>query len=44
MRGKLRQWCVENPRALNVAYAMTVAGTYLLEVGTNASAGASTGP
>jgi len=44
MRGKLRQWFAENPCALNTAYVLTVAGTYLVEVGTNASAGASTGP
>jgi hypothetical protein len=44
MRGKLRQWFVDNPRGMDVAYALLVGSWILLEIGIQDAGGAQSGP
>ena len=42
MRDKIRQWIVDNPRAMDVAYALALSGAIIVR--TQESAGATSGP
>ncbi len=42
MRDKIRRWVMENPRAMDAAYAMAVGGTLLVTI--QDAAGGSGGP
>ncbi len=44
MRGKIRQWFVDNPRALDAAYVVMLAGTFVTEIGLHDAAGGASGP
>ena len=42
MRGKIRQWMMDNPRTMDAAYAMAVGGTALITI--QDATGGSMGP
>jgi hypothetical protein len=44
MQGKIRQWFVDNPRAMDAAYAFLLSGSVVLEYGTQDASGATAGP
>jgi len=44
MRSKIRQWVMENPQAMDAAYAMVVGSTILVKIGTHDAAGGTGGP
>jgi hypothetical protein len=44
MRGKIRQWFVDNPRAMDAAYVLMLGGSIFWEIGTQDASGATTGP
>ena len=44
MRGKLRRWMVENPRAMDAAYLVLLTGTYAWDVGLHDAGGGAAGP
>ncbi len=45
MQGKIRQWLVDNPRAMDAAFTLAVGGAVLSgELTTQAAGGAAAGP
>jgi hypothetical protein len=44
MRGKIRQWFVDNPRAMDAAYVFMLGSSVFWELGTQDSSGATVGP
>ncbi|WP_280178835.1 hypothetical protein [Halorussus halobius] len=44
MRGKIRQWFAERPRAMTAAYFVLMSGSILVDIGVHDASGATTGP
>jgi hypothetical protein len=44
MRGKLRQWFVDNPSGMDAAYALLVGSWILIELGIQDAGGSTVGP
>ncbi|WP_255457518.1 MULTISPECIES: hypothetical protein [Halorussus] len=44
MRGKIRQWFVDNPRAMDGAYALVAASAVAVRITTQEATGATSGP
>lgn len=44
MLGKIRQWFVDNPRAMDAAYVLMLSSSIFLEYGTQDASGTGTGP
>lgn len=44
MRGKIRQWFVDNPRAMTAAYFVLMGGSVLMDIGLHDASGATGGP
>jgi len=44
MRGNIRQWFVDNPRAMTAAYGLLLTGSVFAEISLQNAAGAASGP
>jgi len=44
MRGKLRQWFVDNPKAMTAAYFLLMGGSVFMDISLQQISGATNGP